>query len=221
MQKALVAATFAVAAFVGGGASAADVYSAGGMKDGPSYVTVTNWSGFYAGANVGYGSSVNTYDTDLIPEGIFGGGQLGFNMQRGSLVFGLETDIQDSDVSQSDSSGYSSKLNWFGTVRGRAGYAYDQALIYATAGFAYGEVSNTFPCCGKSTETQTGWVVGGGVEFKLTPVWSVKGEYQYIDLDAPWTGAGPLGEADGQRSQINTFRVGVNYFFAPGYEPLK
>lgn len=153
MQKALVAATFAVAAFVGGGASAADVYSAGGMKDGPSYVTVTNWSGFYAGANVGYGSSVNTYDTDLIPEGIFGGGQLGFNMQRGSLVFGLETDIQDLDVSQSDSSGYSSKLNWFGTVRGRAGYAYDQALIYATAGFAYGEVSNTFPCCGKSTET--------------------------------------------------------------------
>jgi len=221
MQKALVAATFAAAAFVGGGASAADVYSAGSMKDGPSYVTVTNWSGFYAGANVGYGSSANTYHTDLVPEGVIGGGQIGFNIQRGALVFGLETDFNGADVQQNDGYGYGSALNWLGTVRGRAGYAFDHALLYATAGVAYGEVQNSW-WHGGATETQTGWVVGAGAEYKLTPVWSVKGEYQYIDLDASNpNGAGPLGEGRNLRSQIDTFRIGVNYFFGPGFDPLK
>ena len=48
--------------------------------------------------------------------------------------------------------------DWFGTVRARAGVAFDRVLIYATGGLAY-------------TDDNTGWVVGGGVEWALPVNW--------------------------------------------------
>ncbi len=72
-------------------ANAADMYRSpdmgGGYKD--SYVAV-NWSGLYAGVNGGYGWSANTDNLD--PAGGFGGGQIGYNFQRGNIVFGVEAD---------------------------------------------------------------------------------------------------------------------------------
>jgi outer membrane immunogenic protein len=69
--------------------------------------------------------------------------------------------------------------------------------------------------------------VGGGLEFKLTPNWSLKGEYQYIDLSSssaygPVTLAGAtVGTLHGNADvRFNTVRVGVNYYFATAYEPL-
>lgn len=191
-------------------ANAADMYSGGGgYKDGPAYVGV-NWSGLYVGVNAGYGWSANTDYLD--PTGAFGGGQIGYNIQRGNIVFGLETDFQGSGISDGGSS-----LDWFGSLRGRLGYAFDRALVYGTAGFGYGQVSNF-----GFSETQTGWVVGAGVEYKLTPVWSAKAEYQYFDLDAPYASpVGPLGYGAGDRTQFSTIRVGVNYFVGGAYDPLK
>ena len=61
------------------------------------------------------------------------------------LVLGVEADIQDSRINDNlkDSyAKYSSNLDWFGTVRGRVGYSFDRALVYATGGFAYGSVDN-------------------------------------------------------------------------------
>jgi outer membrane immunogenic protein len=194
-------------------ANAADMYAGGGYKDGPAYVGV-NWSGLYVGVNGGYGWSANTDWLD--PTGAFGGGQIGYNFQRGNIVFGIETDIQGSGISDS---GYGDKssLDYFGSVRGRAGYAFDRALVYGTGGFGYGQVTNF-----GYSELQTGWVAGGGVEYKITPAWSAKAEYQYFDLDAPHSSnTGPLGDGSGNRTEFSTFRVGVNYFVGGGYDPLK
>ncbi len=197
-------------------ANAADMYRGLGaepMKDGPVYVGV-NWSGLYAGANGGYGWS-NRFD-NLDPTGAFGGGQIGYNFQRGNLVVGLEADIQGAGITDSGG-GVKSSLDWFGSVRGRAGYAFDRTLVYATGGFGYGQVTNA-----GFAGTQTGWVAGGGSEYKITPVWSAKVEYQYFDLDAPASSAvGPLGAGTGDRTQFSTIRAGVNYFIGGGYDPLK
>jgi len=204
-------------------ANAADMYrgSDGGYKDGPVYAEV-NWSGLYAGANVGYGWSTasNQY---LSPDGVLGGAQIGYNFQRGPIVFGLETDLEGSDITDSNTFA-KSEMNWFGTVRGRLGYAFGKALVFGTAGFAYGNVENSSSAYGSKSETQTGWVAGGGVEYKITPNWSGKVEYQYIDLSAehPWPGTGALGLGwNNTETQVQTVRVGVNYFFNSSYAPLK
>jgi outer membrane immunogenic protein len=208
-------------------ANAADMYrapAAGGYKDGPAYVGV-NWSGLYVGVNGGGAWNGGNIDPGFeSPSGGFGGGQIGYNWQgvwHPNLVLGVEADFQGADVSGSTPTifgPFKSELNWFGTVRGRLGYAFDRALIYGTGGFAYGEVKNTF----FPTETQTGWVAGGGVEYKLSPAWSAKAEYQFLSLDAnDANGAGRLGDAESGRTEVHTFRVGVNYFVGSGYEPLK
>ncbi len=202
-------------------ANAADMYrpSAGGYKDVP-YVGV-NWSGLYVGVNGGYGANAaSVLPGGLDPAGGFGGGQIGYNVQRGNIVFGLEADIQGADIS--DTVGReTSKMDWFGTVRGRVGYTVGQALIYGTGGFAYGNVTYSNPNVSLE-ETQTGWVAGGGVEYKINPSWSAKAEYQYLDLDASKaSGPGPLGDTGLDRTQVNTVRVGLNYFVGGGYDPLK
>ena len=183
-------------------ANAADIYR-GGLKDGPPpplYVAAPTWSGFYIGVNGGYGSTAN--DGFLSPSGGFGGGQIGYNWQGlfgySPWVIGIEADLQGAGIS--DSAGYGTdymqnSLNWFGTVRGRVGYAIGPTLIYATGGFAYGEVESKGNALGllyDVSETQTGYAVGGGVEYKFNPAWSIKGEYLFIDLDASnLNGAGP------------------------------
>jgi outer membrane immunogenic protein len=214
-------------------ALAADVYGpAGGYKDEPAYVAV-NWSGFYAGVNAGYGWSANSDISGFQPTGGFGGGQIGYNWQGvfglgRSWVVGVEADIQGSGIEDSVSDGFASaksSLNWFGTVRGRIGYAFGPALVYATGGFAFGEVENSASLgflSARVSETQTGYVVGGGLEYKVNPSWSVKGEYQFISLDASDpNGAGPLGFTSSDRSEVHTLRVGLNYHFGEGYAPLK
>jgi outer membrane immunogenic protein len=204
-------------------ANAADVYR-GSYKDGPAYVAV-NWSGFYAGVNVGYGGAADDSSSVLSPSGGFGGGQIGYNWQGvfglgPNVVLGIEADLQGSGLEDSAFFAKSS-LNWFGTVRGRIGYAFGPTLVYATGGFAFGEVENTVVPL-RVTETQTGYVIGAGVEYKLNPAWSVKGEYQFISLDASDPlGAGPLGLTSGNRSEVNTVRVGLNYHFGQSFEPLK
>ena len=131
-------------------------------------------------------------------------------------MLGVEGDIQGLGISDS-ALGVKSGLNWFGTVRGRAGYAFGPTLVYATGGLAFGEVENF-----RVTETQTGYVVGAGVEYKFSPAWSLKGEYQFVSLDASSaSGAGPLGITGGDRSEVNTFRVGVNYHFGQSFGLLK
>jgi len=175
---------------------------------GPTY----NWAGLFVGGTFGYGIGRND-STFVIPatnaeafflstRGFDGGGIIGYNWQFGSWVLGLDADIQGSS-----GSGYltcvnlcsgvgattiDQKLSWFGTVRGRLGYAVGPALFYATGGAAFGEVkeSITQAAAGNASfsHSQSGFAVGGGIENKLElfgllgPNWTTRTEYLYIDL---------------------------------------
>jgi outer membrane immunogenic protein len=143
------------------------------------------------------------------PEGFIGGGQIGFNWQWNKwLVLGAETDFQGSDMEGHDTRfnfpnidgvgngpdtflAAHQRMQWFGTARGRIGFApMCRLLIYATGGLAYGNVDysantnfdngTTYPV--SFTRTSLGWTVGGGLEYAISHHWSVKAEYLYYDL---------------------------------------
>src|SRR3712207_3058823 len=129
---------------------------------------IFTWTGFYVGVNAGYGWSDDDFDAvdfadDEDDGGFLGGAQVGYNYQIGSFVVGLEGDIQyaefgregvfnfgdeDGDILE----GELESSGWFGTVRGGAGGAVGEALIYATGGFAF-------------ADDATGWTAGGGLEY--------------------------------------------------------
>ncbi len=169
-----------------------------------------SWTGWYIGANAGYGlgQGLGTYSFgpgtafetfNGIPAGGFGGGQLGFNYQISSFVLGAETDIQGAGISDTRTCLFScipgssalidQKLNWFGTTRARLGLATGPVLTYVTAGAAYGEVETGVTttvgvptASAINTTTKTGWTWGTGVEAALGGNWTAKAEYLYIDL---------------------------------------
>ncbi|MBI4724898.1 MAG: porin family protein, partial [Rhodomicrobium sp.] len=128
----------------------------------------------------------------------------------------------------------SQDLDFFGTVRGRIGYTFDRALVYFTGGFAYGKVSNNaFLTNGVAsatlhgTDAQKGYALGGGVEYKINPAWSLKGEYQYINFgDQSISGSvvppnGVTIHTSDIDNSFHTVRVGLNYHVGSSYEPLK
>jgi outer membrane immunogenic protein len=244
-------------------ANAADLYRgpAGGLKDEP-YVSVDSWTGYYVGVNGGYawsadndqfarpGSTCSVLSTNcpavypafggLNPEGGFGGGQVGYNLQGAFhtpwLVIGVEADIQGADISDSATvsvpkSSFDSKLDWFGTARGRIGYATDRALFYFTGGAAIGDLQKSadFRPSGGSLYTFDGtvggYVLGGGIEYKITPAWSLKAEYQYLNFgqNVPANSSGVELASNFKRvdDAYHTVRLGLNYHFVSGYEPLK
>jgi outer membrane immunogenic protein len=227
-------------------ANAADMYVAppagpGGYKDAPY---VARWAGFYAGVNGGYGWSDHNDQFAVLPpfggidpKGGFGGGQIGYNWQgvwHPNLVLGVEADIQGAGIEDKRTAfgvDFKSSLDYFGTVRGRLGYAFGSSLLYATGGLAYGGIHNEIsaaPVFFKKDVTATGYAVGGGWEYKFNPAWSLKAEYQFIDLgrnDPALAGVNLCTAAAGalkcSDDAFHTIRAGVNYHFGSTYVPLK
>jgi outer membrane immunogenic protein len=135
--------------------------------------------------------------------GFTGGGQIGYNYQIGSFVVGVETDIQWADTDQDQevlflpAAGFtgtfvpgvfnSNAPEWWGSLRGRLGVAFDRVLVYATGGLAY-------------TDESTGWVVGGGVEWALPVNWFGSSAVTF-GIEGLWLGfddddddfSGPIG----------------------------
>ena len=202
MKALLAGLALAVAAAVP--ASAADLsYRAPVAYAAPA--PVFTWTGFYIGANAGYGWGEADWSDDT--DGFLGGVQAGYNWQAvGSpLVVGIEADIQGTNIESPTFT-----LDYFGTVRARLGYAVDQFLIYGTGGFAYGK--GNYEVAGLSnSQTNTGWTIGAGGEYAFTPNWSVKAEYLYLDLgkESYETVSGPLDIG----TTANILRVGANYRF--------
>ncbi len=180
------------------------------------------------------------------PSGGFGGGQVGYNYQRDWLVLGIEADIQGAGIDGSKNLSLfggdftmhgKSELDWFGTIRGRLGYAFDKTLVYFTGGLAAGGVKDSLtvtpyvygvPESVSKSSTKVGFVLGGGVEQIINQSWSAKIEYQYIDLGGTTLSASagcPLDyEGQGVLKSDHTYqtvRVGLNYHIQPSYEPLK
>ena len=166
-----------------------------------------SWAGPYLGGNLGYDwGSVSNNPTK--PSGFVGGVQAGYNWQGGGpWVFGIEGDLEATGANDTFAP-WKFSNPWFGTVRGRAGYAFNNILFYGTGGLAFGELrAETFGL--SESHTTVGWALGGGTEFGFAPNWSAKIEYLYVDLsDSRFT---ITGTTNGLRSNI--VRAGVNYHF--------
>jgi outer membrane immunogenic protein len=243
MQKTLFTAALALSSCLGfaGAASAADVYSPISAKDGPVYGP--SWAGLYLGLNAGYGASANSdilaepgYSAGLRPEGGFAGGQIGYNWQGASgLVLGVEFDIQTSSIDDrnvlvyADSNEeYRASLDWFGTVRGRIGYASGSTLVYATGGYAIGGLHKAYNYDDEAYSFNghvDGYTVGAGLEYLITPSWSLKAEYLYLNFgkNAPcgyegycW---GSYSDTKLSDDEFHTFKLGLNWHLG-AYQPL-
>ncbi|WP_243368918.1 outer membrane protein [Microvirga solisilvae] len=179
-------------------------------------VPVFTWTGFYAGVNAGIGFN-NGGDNDIVfggatitgdsddDAGFVGGAQIGYNYQIGSFVVGVEGDLQWADFGSTTYVFPAGTVtvdsdDWFGTVRARAGVAFDRALIYATGGFAFADDRN-------------GWTLGGGLEYAFTNNLTMKVEGLYVNLeDEDFTFGGTTfstGETD-----FGVVRAGLNYKFS-------
>ena len=113
--------------------------------------------------------------------------------------------------------------NWLATARGRAGYAADRVLFFATAGGAFANVQTNFNGT-TTTHTQSGWTVGAGVEWAFADNWTAKVEYLYVNLGngtvncatavclAPPNPGVPIPVSVGLTE--NLIRAGVNYKFS-------
>jgi outer membrane immunogenic protein len=213
------------------------------------------WAGPYLGVTAGYANGFHSFD-DLAgaflgypglandqSKGFAAGGTIGFNLQAGSLVYGLEADLSwlSNKSAYVDPNGAinnfypseTNRLNDLGTVRGRLGLAVDRTLFYFTAGLAVGEVANTvlynsfkFPTSNTPNfnidSTRAGWVVGSGLEYALTPNWTAKGEALYAQLNStvgswvsPGSQAFPANAVYNVRfnTSVAVVRAGLNYKF--------
>ena len=187
------------------------------------------FAGAYIGAAVGYARQRNRSHlpvTDRCTGLTFSdndssftfGGYVGYNWQRccSPFVFGIETDFNWQDASPTafdreppgaggfaETTSLESTINWFGTLRGRAGYVvHDHLLLYATGGLAYANVDHKFsddcvgcgdpvppsfpadfgPFAQSNDKTKVGWTVGGGAELLHDTHWVLRAEALYVDL---------------------------------------
>ncbi len=220
---------------LGASAFAADL----SVSRAPVYAPFT-WTGLYGGVNVGYGwgdpqitslitsfvepapgvtgASSSASGTSNSGRSALGGFQAGFNLQTGSWVYGVETDLSvtklqaaapvivtsssafggsDAASLQTTSSATAS-IDWFGTLRGRLGFAWDRVLIYGTGGFSYGLVRLTDGAffngvaggtvAFNSTDTpkdsviKGGWTAGGGIDYAYTNNIILSFTYMHVDL---------------------------------------
>lgn len=165
-----------------------------------------SWAGPYLGGNLGYAWGSVEHNASK-PSGVSGGLQAGYNWQTGPWVFGVEGDIQATGADDTFAP-WKFSNPWFGTVRGRVGYALNNIMFFGTGGLAFGELrGETFGL--SESHTNAGWTVGVGAEFGLAQNWSAKIEYLYVDLansDFTITGA-----SNGYR--FGLVRAGVNYHF--------
>ncbi|MGH6684445.1 MAG: outer membrane protein [Pseudolabrys sp.] len=217
-MKRLVLAGLGVLAVVTmvGSASAADLPRRQTMPTkAPLYEAPYNWTGLYVGINGGYGWGTSdvaapfpgSFDTT----GGLVGGTLGYNWQMGQAVFGLEGDIDWTDLRGSGACGVTTceiRNDWLSTVRGRLGFAVNRFLPFVTGGAAFGNIKNSIAGVGDADETKAGWTLGGGVEAAIAGPWTAKIEYLYADLGH---GASVLGSDASFKTNI--VRGGINYRF--------
>lgn len=214
----------------------------------PSVRAFHDWTGFYVGGNVGGGWATTKSEfsaggfnfataTNSLP-GVIGGVQAGYNWQTGPSVLGVEADFQFSSQRGSlsaptcptptcavaTSATYTQKMPWFGTVRGRAGFAQDGWMAYATAGYAYARLdTDATATAGAVTATvsdrgmRSGWTAGAGIEVALTRNWSARMEYLYMDFgrkNVTWTFNGIATPITDQiKLNDNLVRAAVSYRF--------
>jgi outer membrane immunogenic protein len=165
-----------------------------------------SWAGGYFGVNLGYRwGGISNFAAS--PDGIAGGVQAGHNWQSGQFVFGGESDIQAAD-GRDTFAPWQFSNPWFGSLRGRAGFAMNNVLFYATAGLAYGGL-RVQTAGAREGKSHIGWAAGAGMELGLTRNWSARAEYLVMDL----ADRGYVMTGANVGLESNLLRLGVNYRF--------
>jgi outer membrane immunogenic protein len=226
-------------------------------------VPVFTWTGFYVGVHAGYafseadirtsGNAANTIanvgalarppGVSFDQDGFIGGAQIGYNMQFGMFVAGVEADISYTDLSTRQDyfspttfgpalagtrSTFTQDLEYLGTVRARLGVAFDRALVYVTGGLAYGDVNynadfftsgGALQFNGSKSGVEVGYTIGAGVEYAFTNNLTLKAEYLYYDLGSQNVvvnaipGVGLNSYTSRFETEGHIARVGLNYKF--------
>ncbi|HEY7457963.1 MAG TPA: outer membrane beta-barrel protein [Xanthobacteraceae bacterium] len=170
--------------------------------------------------------------TGLSPNGASIGFAGGYNWQSGSLVFGVEADWSRLALRTSlpfsgtippfgaVSGTLGADLDWIASARARAGISLGQALVYGTVGLAVAGANGEVvvlgvgsPAAFSDSAWLAGWVLGGGIEYALSPVWTIKGELIRLHV-----GSGPFSSTAGavplsSRIDVYNVRAGLNYRF--------
>jgi outer membrane immunogenic protein len=234
-----------VGGYVGGATQSRSIRSADPSSTGGAFPAGTFYNTPSADATNG---GLFGYDID---SSVIGGGTLGCNWQGASpFVVGVEAEggymrlrgsvidpysvalLHGSDTTDSTRIG-----DWYASVAGRVGYAWDRVLVYGKGGVGFANINSTVidacntGACGPGLLTATHssnqafWVAGGGVEYAFSPSWSLKGEYLFLGIDKTYAVCGP-GAATAVGSTfcsshniegIHTFKVGLNYRFSSPY----
>jgi outer membrane immunogenic protein len=198
-----------------------------------------NWNGFYIGGEFGWAHASGTVtdlfglSADASRDGWLAGGVIGYNFETAnSVVFGVEADFDWTTLSATGAGIFvpalaatlqaSAKTDWVSSFTGRIGFAADKALFYVKGGGAWvgNSASITNLATGLSvsaSNTNNGWLLGGGIEWGFSPNWSAKFEYDYIALRS-WTWNGVLFPTDTFTASrnISELKLGLNYRFG-GY----
>jgi outer membrane immunogenic protein len=245
MKKDIFAGVSALALFAAASilpASAADIYRpdsapVAGLKDGPA--PVLGWTGFYLGGHAGGSWSTVDFDDSgskfsSSPEGVIGGGQFGYNLQRGNIVYGVEVDLGYQDLDSKRHRVYikgdtlSTRGGFQGDATARLGIATGPALLYAKGGVAFLNAETEYDSSkgiDSVRDTLVGWTAGAGVEYMVRPAWSVKVEYQHFDYGNQTLHS--LAAVNGEGADIkfsptsDAVTAGINYHFHREYAPLK
>lgn len=196
------------------------------MEPAPAVVAVPSfsWTGFYVGAQVGYGWGESSRTT-LDPKGALLGVYAGYNVQLdNSLVLGVETDFNWSDMDDKATfvrGGAAAirvrarqDVDWAGATRGRIGFAFDRFLVYGAAGVAYAKrefrISGLRGGSVRDSKTAVGWTVGGGIESAVTDNVLVRAEYRYTDYGTDRFNLGGRFKSDLREHRV---MAGVAYKF--------
>jgi outer membrane immunogenic protein len=236
MKKVLLVTASLIALGAAAPAVAADLAARPYTKAPPMIAAVYDWSGFYIGANGGWGSSHNCWDfSGTTSEGCHdatggvAGGQVGYRWQSGTFVFGLEAQGDWADLKGSNASTLiagvtnQSRIDAFGLFTGQVGYAWNNALLYAKGGAAVtSDRYRTFSSAGaltssSSDDTRWGATVGVGLEYGFAPNWSAAIEYDHLFMqDRTYTFTTPAGVSAGTDrvgQDVDLVTVRVNYRF--------
>jgi opacity protein-like surface antigen len=208
-----------------------------------------NWAGFYIGGHLGGGWSNDRWSDPFGPTpgtfgainfagfgdrthatGPLGGGQIGFNLQTGSWVLGIEADASAADL-RGENTCFSGLVGLncqrvveaLGSVTGRVGFAWDRSLAYVKGGGAWTNttynlngVTNVLTLgSGSTSATAWGWTAGGGIEYALTYSWTARLEYDHIDVPGTTVSFPTVALVNTQnisvRQWIDVVKLGVNY----------
>ena len=209
-----------------------------------------SWTGFYVGGHLGgvYQSSTIddpfgavSYGDRVTTTAVIAGGQVGANYQIGNVVIGATADLSWVSSRGDETcfgtvggtlfaSNCSVDPKLFSTLTGRLGYAFGHALVYGKAGAAWQQTSvdiavndnpgNHFLATANDYNAW-GWTAGGGVEYALTPAWSLMLEYDHLgfgtaSIATPYVAGNPLpgspvGPVAGISDSVNEFKLGINY----------